>query len=143
MEGTCSSLYTPRDARNLRVFNFWLLAGMLCFAAATILLGRKILTPGPLAWALTILTIGLITIALRSYIVFLRGADELLRKIQLEALSLSFGAVAIFMLGWRLFERLGAPKLDVDDPFLVMTIVWALGQWYGFRRYRGTTTEER
>lgn len=143
MEASCSSLYTARDARNLRVFNFWLLAGMLCFAAATILLARKILTPGPLAWALTILTIVLITVALRAYIVFLRGADELLRKIQLEALSLSFGAVAIFMLGWRLFERLGAPKLDVDDPFLVMTLVWALGQWYGFRRYRGTSPEER
>ena len=143
MEVTCSSLYTARDARNMRVFNAWLIAGMLSFATATILLGKKILTPGPLAWALTIVTIVLIAISVRAYVVFLRGADELLRKIQLEALSLSFGAVAIFMLGWRLLERLGAPKLDVDDPFLVMTVVWALGQWYGFRRYRDTPPEER
>lgn len=143
MEFSCSSLYSARDARNMRVFNLWLIAGMLCFSAATILLGEKILAPGPLAWALAIVTIVLIAIAVRSYMVFLREADELLRKIQLEALSLSFGAAALFMLGWRLLERLGAPKLDVDDPFLVMAIVWAAGQWYGFRRYGMTVAEEQ
>jgi hypothetical protein len=141
MELSRSALYSPRDARNIRVFNTWLLAGMLCFVAVTILLGGKILQPGPLAWALAIVTIVLIAMAVRSYVLFLRDADELLRKIQLEALSLSFGAAALFMLGWRLLERLGAPKLDVDDPFLVMAVVWAAGQWYGFRRY-GMTAEE-
>lgn len=127
----------------MRVFNAWLIAGMFSFCAATILLGEKILLRGPLAWALAIVTIVLIALAVRSYMVFLRDADELLRKIQLEALALSFGAAAIFMLGWRLLERLGAPKLDVDDPFLVMAVVWGLGQWFGFRRYGMTMAEER
>ena len=136
MDVSCSSLYTPRDARNLKVFNAWLMGAVVMFSAATILLAKDLVTPVPLGWALTIATIVLLALAARAYIIFLRHADELLRKIQLEALAMSFGAAVVFMLGWRLCERLGAPKLDVDDPFLVMTLVWALGQWTGFRRYR-------
>jgi hypothetical protein len=41
------------------------------------------------------------------------------------------------MLGWRLCERLGAPKLDVDDPFFVMIIVWAVSQAVAMKRYAG------
>ena len=134
---TCTSLYTPRDAQNIRVFNWWMVAAMVCFSASTILIGEKFLAPGPIAWGLTAITIALMVMMIRAYIVFLRGADELLRKIQLEALAFSFGATLVFMIGWRLCERLGAPKLDVDDPLMVMIIVFAVGQWLGIRRYSG------
>ena len=90
-----------------------------------------------MAWVLTAATILLFTGTVRAYIVFIRNADELLRKIQVEALALSFGTATIFMIGWRLCERLGAPQLDVDDPLLVMVITWAIGQWMGMRRYAG------
>jgi len=39
------------------------------------------------------------------------------------------------MIGWRLCERLGAPKLDVDDPLIVMVVTFAIGQIIGTRRY--------
>ena len=133
---SCSPLYTPRDARHLWVFNSWLAGGVACFLAATYLLAKKEpIAPTAVAYALTAATIVLLTIAARAYLIFLRGADELLRKIQLEALAFSFGAAVIFMFGWRLCERLGAPKLDVDDPVFVMMIVWGFGQWLGYRRY--------
>jgi hypothetical protein len=141
MDLTCSALYTPRDARNMRTFNGWLIAGALTFATATILLAKKFIAPAPLGWVLAAATVALLVLAVRAYMIFLRDADELLRKIQLEALALSFGTAAVFMLGWRLCERLGAPKLDVDDPFLLMALVWAVAQWSGFRRY-GTVSEE-
>lgn len=130
-----SSLYTPRDARHVQVFNLWFIAAMVSFITATILLSEKFLAPGPIAWGLTALTIGLLLMMIRAYMIFLRGADELLRKIQLEALATSFGATIVFMLGWRLCERLGAPKLDVNDPIMVMGIVFAVGQLLGHRRY--------
>lgn len=133
----CTSLYTPRDARHLWVFNSWLFAGVLCFLGATYLLARDHIVPGAVAYALTVATVVLLTMAARAYVIFLRGADELLRKIQMEALAFSFAAAAIFMMGWRLCERLGAPKLDVDDPLLVMMVVWAMGQYLGSRRYAG------
>jgi hypothetical protein len=140
MNVSCSPLYTPRDARNLKVFNAWLIGAVFTFGVATVLLAKEIIAPA-IGWTLTIATIVLLAFTARAYVIFLRNADELLRKIQLEALAMSFGAAVVFMLGWRLCERLGAPKLDVDDPFLVMTVVWALGQWTGFRRY-GAHAEE-
>ena len=137
MSMSCSSLYSPRDAQRLRIFNWWLAASMTLFLIATALLSKDDPERGVLAYTLTALTILLLAGAARSFVVFLRGADELLRKIQLEALALSFGAAAIFMIGWRLCERLGAPKLDVDDPLMVMVITWSIGLWLGFRRYAG------
>jgi hypothetical protein len=133
----CSSLYTARDARYMKVFHAWLAAGMVCFVAATALLSGKYIERGVLAYVLTAATIALMTMAARAYVVFLRGADELLRKIQLEALALAFGAGGVFMIGWRLCERLGAPKLDVNDPFVVMAVVWGIGQLVTSRRYAG------
>ena len=137
----CSSLYTPRDARHLRTFNWWLAASMVLFLVATYLLAGQIIGRGAVAYGLTAGTIGLMGMAVRAYVIFLRGADELLRKIQLEALALAFGITGIFMIGWRLCERLGAPKLDVDDPLMVMIVVWAVAQWMAYRRY--TTGEEQ
>jgi len=132
---TCSDAYTPRDTRNMRIFNVWTIAAAAMFAGATILIGKDIIARGPLAWSLAIATLLMTLLAVRAYMVFLRAADELLRRIQLEGLALGFGAGGVFMLSYRLFERLGAPKLDSPDPFVIMAIFWALGQYIGMRRY--------
>lgn len=133
MEGTCST-YAAKDRRYYGIFNSWLVAAGLSFAAATIALSQHYIT-GPLAYAVAAAPIILFAITGRAYVVFLRHADELVRKVHLEALAAAFGASAFFMLGWRLCERLGAPKLDVDDPFFVMVIVWAVAQAVAFGRY--------
>lgn len=130
----CSSLYTPRDLRNYTHFTGWMTAGMLVFAAATILIDGKWI-PDSAGWVLTVAAIVLMVITVRAYVQFLRNADELLRKVHLEALALAFGAGAVAMMGYRLCERLGAPKLDINDPFLVMMVVWVGGQYLGARRY--------
>jgi hypothetical protein len=128
------SLYTPRDLRNYSQFTLWMVAAVIAFAAATILIdGRWI--PDAIGWTLTVAAIVLMILAVRAYIYFLRNADELLRKVHIEALALGFGAGAIAMMGYRLCERLGAPKLDVNDPFLVMMLVWFFAQYLGQRRY--------
>ena len=130
-----SDAYTPRDLRNLRVFNIWTFSAAACFVGVTFLLRKSIVDTGVLGWSLAILTLVLTLLATRAYVVFLRSADELVRRIQLEGLALGFGAGAVFMLPYRLFERLGAPKLDSADPFVIMAIFWALGQYLGMRRY--------
>jgi hypothetical protein len=127
-------LYTPRDLRNVRQFGGWVTASMILFAAATILIELNWI-PKAAAWTLTGATIVLMLFTFRSYLHFLRNADELLRKVHVEALALAFGAGAVAMMGYRLCERLGAPKLDINDPFLVMLLVWAIGQYLGARRY--------
>jgi uncharacterized membrane protein len=131
---SCSSLFTPRDLKSYQQFTWWLTAGMVVFAAATILIDGQWI-PDPAGWALTVLAIVLLMMTVRAYIHFLRNADELLRKVHLDALALAFGAGAVAMMGYRLCERLGAPKLDINDPFLVMLLVWVGGQYLGARRY--------
>ena len=131
---TCSTLFTPRDARAYRTFTWWMSAAMFTFAAATILIDGKFI-PHVGGWVLTAGSVILMLMSMRSYIDFLRGADELLRKVHLEALAFAFGAGIVAMMGYRLCERLGAPKLDVNDAALVMLVCWIGGQWLGGRRY--------
>ena len=129
-----SPLFTPRDARNYRVFGWWMTAAMLAFAAATILIDGNLI-PAVAGWGLTVASSVFMVGAMRSYILFLRAADELLRKVHLEALAFAFGAGIVAMMSYRLCERLGAPKLDVNDAALVMLVCWVGGQWLGARRY--------
>ena len=131
----CADAFTPRDTRNLRIFNVWCIASAVMFVGATFLIKKDIVPKGPLAWGLAIANLIVAFLAVRAYMLFLRGADELLRRIQLEGLALGFGAGAVFMLSYRLFERLGAPRLDSAHPFVVMAIFWAVGQYIGMRRY--------
>ena len=138
MDAACTRDYTRKDTRNYRTFSLWLIAAGVAFAATTIVLSEGYVGRGVVGWALAAVTIALFAITGRTYVIFLRGADELVRKVHLEALAASFGATALFMLGWRLCERLGAPKLDVDDPFLVMIVVWLTSVVVGFRRYAGS-----
>lgn len=131
---SCSSLYTARDLKNYSAFTMWMSASMAMFAAATILLDGDFIGAAA-GWTITIATIALMGFAIWKYMSFLRVADELLRKVHLEALAFAFGAGIVVMMGYRLCERLGAPKLDVNDAGLVMMLCWIGGQLLGARRY--------
>src|SRR5688572_30573055 len=138
---SCDSLYTLRDGRNYMRFMYWMMASLVVFGVASVLIRREILRPGVIAWTLVFSAVVLMSAAVCAYMQFLRNADELLRKVHLEALAFAFGVGAVMMMGYRLAERLGAPSLDVNDPLLVMMLTWLAGQWVGARRY--TTAEEQ
>ncbi|HEX6084460.1 MAG TPA: hypothetical protein VF266_08035 [Thermoanaerobaculia bacterium] len=136
MAVSSQSLFTPRDAQNHRNFTIWMMGAVLSFITATLLIDGG-WVPRAAGWALTAVSAILMVMAMRSYIGFIRHADELLRKIHLEALAFAFGAGIVAMMTYRLCERLGAPKLDVNDAALVMLLCWIGGQWLGARRYAG------
>jgi len=141
MTSACDSLFTPRDTQNYKVFTAWMIAASIDFAAATILIDGKFI-PSIAGWALTAAAIVLMLFTIRAYISFLRQADELLRKVHLDALALAFGMGVVVMMGYRLCERLGAPKMDVNDPLLVMMLVWIGAQLVFARRYAGGESDE-
>jgi hypothetical protein len=91
---------------------------------------------GPPAWIVAALPLLASFYTLRAYLKYLREADELQRRVQLEALGLGFGAGVLFMMGYRLFERIGAPKLDMNAALFVMLLTWAFAQAWIARRYR-------
>lgn len=136
-----STEFTVRDSRNHRTFSLWMIATMILFAAATILIDGKWIPPAA-GWALTAVTGVLLVVTIHSYMYFLRHADELLRKVHLEALALAFGAGVVVMMVYRLCERLGAPQLDINDPLLVMCLTWIGGQVIGSRRYAAGEGDE-
>jgi hypothetical protein len=132
----CGDL-TPQDQRNMTRFSAWLGAWMGVWIGVRFAMeGWPPARQGALAWVLIAASLLPGFVAIAAYMRFLREADELLRKIQLEALAVSLGAGALFMMGWRLVRKAGGPPLDVNDPLLLMIPIWALAQWWGARRYR-------
>jgi len=141
MTESYANLFTPRDLRNYQAFIWWLSGSMAAFAAATILIDGGFI-PRAAGWAITAVTAMLMVMSVCSYIAFLRHADELLRKVHLDALAFAFGAGVVVMMVYRLCERLGAPKLDFNDPSLIMVLTWMAGQWIGARRYAAAAPVE-
>jgi len=136
-EPGCEGFYTARDWRSTRRFLFWFLAAALAYCGATAALRWRESVPGALPWLLVGVALLLAIQAIRSYLAFLRRADELLRKIETEGLALGFGAGVVLSLLYPLLERLGAPQLDGHATALVMMISWGAGSWLGTRRYSG------
>lgn len=139
-EPGCAGRYTARDAGNQRRLIAWMLATALAYLGATAALRWRQLMPGAFPWVLTGL-VGLLGVqATRSYLHFLREADELLRRIETEALALGFGVGAVVGLLYPLLEKLGAPALGGHATLLAMMLSWALGSWLGMRRYSGSNS---
>ena len=137
-EPGCAGFYTPRDAKNLRRFNLWVLAATLAYLGATAALHWRESIPPALPWLLTGVALLLAIQAARRYLLFLRQADELLRRIQTEALALGFGLGAVFSLLYPLLEKLGAPEVGQNATPVVMMLAWSAGSWLGTRRYCGS-----
>lgn len=126
---------TARDRHNLNRAT-WLLAGWLVsFAASTLLLKHELVPAGPLSWGVAALPSLVGVAVLFAYGRFLRHADELQRKIQLQAFAVGFGAAFFIGFGYRLFERLGAPPGNVSDLSSVLVFFYCIGLWLGRRRY--------
>lgn len=133
---SCAGALTETDRRNSNRFVLWTLTWAVGFTAAGLALKLLPGLPGYAAWTIAAAPNALGLVALLAYLRFLRQADELVRRIQLEGLAFGFGVGAVFAIGYQLFELAGAPPLDLDDGALVMFLAWALGQWLATRRYR-------
>ncbi len=126
---------TPRDRRNMTRLLLTLFAWAVLFVGVSQAIKRELLPVGPISWALAAVPTVAGIFVLFAYGRFIREADELQRLIQLRALALGFGAGWIAICGYPLFEKLGAPVLDVGDYTLVMAVFYSLGSVLGWRRY--------
>lgn len=133
----CNGDLSERDRRNLRRYNAWVLTFGFLFVASVALLARSGVVEGTvMRWIVALVPDVVGVMAVRAYVRFLRDADELVRKIHLEATALGFGAGVVFILGYALAELAGAPRMDTPIPAAVMLLLAGLGQWLGMRRYR-------
>lgn len=125
----------PEDKRNSLAFNWWLFAWMAAWVGASIVLRRGLVAPGPATYAVALLPNLLGVYAVVAFVRFIRAADELLRKIHLEGLAWGFGIGALFMVGYRLLERAGAPALDITDGMVAMFVAYSVATVVAARRY--------
>ena len=124
-----------RDRRNLNRANAWMAIWLAFFALSTWLIKGGLVATGPVGWVVAAFPTAVAVGAILAYGRYLREADELQRKIQLQALALGFGVGLFFGFGYRLFERLGAPRADISDASVVIVFFYFVGLWLGRRRY--------
>ncbi len=129
----CGGL-TERDKRNQKRFAFWTLGWGLAFVVATLLLRFGVVS-GALSYLVAVAPTAVAAGTVLAYLRFLREADELQRKIQLESIAWGFGIGAVFMMSYRLLERVGLPPMDTSDPLVVMMLTWGIASLFLSRRY--------
>ncbi len=132
---SCHSM-PQRDRRNARRANWLLFFWAVTFLPALYLFRRGHMPPGAVSYVAVAVPIALAIAGVIAYIRFLREADELQRQIQLEALSLGFGAGFVASFGLQLLEELGLGEFGAPDTFSVMVFFYLAGMLLGTRRYR-------
>lgn len=132
----CAGAGTAADRRNQYRFVAWILAWGISFVGANWVLQNYEGLSGPAAWSLAAVPILFAIASMYAYLHFLRQADEMIRRIQIEGLAIGFGAAVIFMICYPTFERIGAPVLEADTVLVLMMVGWVAGQLIGMWRYR-------
>jgi len=126
---------TVRDRRNGWRYTAWTFLWLLSLAAVKFVLETTSLD-GLLAWAVTAVPIVLSLVALWAYLRFLREADELTRRVQLEAIAFGFAVGLIVHFAWFPLSQLGAPALDRSALMTVMVLAYLAGMGVVARRYK-------
>ncbi len=127
---------TLQDKRNSRRFTLWCLAWALAYVGAHWTLKADLELGTALLWLLVSTPIMLMIAAVFSYMHFLRNADELQQKIQIQGLAMGFGTAVVFVTGYQLLEAAGASEMQTDHLLMVMMFSWVAGQLHGLWRYR-------
>lgn len=66
----------------------------------------------------------------------IRHLDEMQRKLQFEALALSFAGTALMTFGYGFLEGAGFPKLSMFAVWPLMAAIWFVGVMIGRLRFR-------
>ena len=74
--------------------------------------------------------------AMGAAIRYVRGLDELQRRIQFEGLAFSFLATCVIALTWALLQNAGLPRADILWVAPMLIFLWGLGACIAKRRYQ-------
>ncbi len=85
-----------------------------------------------LAGAQAVLIAGLAIASVNS----IRRLDELLLRVHLEAIAITFALFSAFIAGWGLMEKAGAPRIEWGLwAWPIMTLTWGITAVIRSRRY--------
>jgi len=103
---------TPRDRRNVRRNNWLLVAWVACMGGTAQLFRQGLVPTGAVSWFAAALPAIIGGLVIRSYVRFVREADELNRGIQLRALAVSFGVTIVAIMTYPALQFVGVPDLS-------------------------------
>lgn len=120
--------YTLRLALGLLAY-----AGML--AVSLRLLGHGITSP---ALRIAVSTAPMLPVLFVARVILreLLAMDEMMRKMQFEALAIAFTGTALATLTYGFLENAGLPKLSMFAVWPIMAVLWVVGLGLGWLRYR-------
>lgn len=125
----------PEDRRNNWIATGLLLLWALTYVAASLTIKRGLLVAGLPTYLVASVPVAVSIVAVAAYVRFILRADELLRKMQLEALAIGFGGGFVATFALDLAEKVGFGPFDISRPFLVMTVCWVIGFLAAAKRY--------
>jgi hypothetical protein len=127
---------TATDRRNQRWIRYWALLWVGTWLGVGEAISRGWLARGPQAIAASLVPVALGVGVIAAYRRFLREADELRRKIELDALALAFGVGVVGSFAYWLLELAGAvAQTDLMVVACGMVLTHAVAVLVGNRRY--------
>ncbi len=127
---------TERDRKNQRLIVIWTLAWVIPFLVADAVIDNGWIENDLATYAI-VSVVTLIGVAvLFAFGRFLRQADELMRKIQLDALALTVGVGIVAGFSYTLLAGAGlVDQAEAMTLVMIMTITYVVGVIAGYRRY--------
>lgn len=125
----------PEDRRNNWIATAALFFWALTYTLVSILIRGERIPDGAATYLLVLVPIALSVLAVAAYMRFVLRADELLRKMSLEAFSIGFGGGFVATYALDLAEKVGYGPFDISTPMMVMIACWVIGFLVAARRY--------
>ena len=127
---------TERDRRNRRRVTMWNLIWGLSFIGATALIRFEVISPGFPSILACVASGALGIKVILAYRHYLLEADELQRKIEMDALAVAVGVGVFGGLTFWLLHLAGAfEEADLLVMPIIMMLTHGIGLWIGKRRY--------
>lgn len=133
---TADCATSERDRANYRRLNMWLFAWLGTWLAIGAAVKYEIVAVGVLPNLLALIPLGLGIAAVHAYRHFLTEADELRRKIELDALAVAFGVGVVGGLSYWLFGQTGLfSEIDLLWTIVAMIVTYSITVQIGLAKY--------
>jgi peptidoglycan/LPS O-acetylase OafA/YrhL len=136
-DNDCDPGLTARDRANRKPLVTCAALWALSYHAAHLLLprGSGAMDTEPLwGWALIALSVALGSLLAFYYLRFVRGLDELMRRIHIEALAVGFGVAFVFGMAVDLLAQIGLDRFN-EITWAVMVMAYSLAHRRAQRAY--------
>ncbi|MGH9521793.1 MAG: hypothetical protein ACRD3E_04600 [Terriglobales bacterium] len=127
---------TERDRRNRAAHLRWTIIMSASWVTSAFVLKVGLGGGAALKWAIAAVPIALLVPTLLAYLRFVREADELVRKIEMEGVALGFSTGTVLGISYIALAGAGLPRLYPSMPVAIMVAVMLLS--YGVGRVRAS-----